>query len=375
MDTTKATRRFADLGEAKAWYQGWLETSALPVWWSQGADQARGGFHEALTDDGAPTAAPRRARVQARQAFSYATAGMMGWRGPWRTAAWSAMDYLTGRYLRPDGLLARTVDADGAVLDDTPVVYDHAFALLGMATLHQADPGDGRLAATAQALQARLGAFRHAGPGLRETVGQPFQANANMHMLEAALAWEAAGAEGWAALSDEIVELALTKFIDPQMGFLREFFDADWRPLAGDEGRFVEPGHQFEWAWLLERWGRLRGREDARAAARRLFATGAKGVDAGREVAINELWDDLTVRDANARLWPQTEHLKAALILDEPAAALTAANGLARYLETPLRGLWRDRLRPDGGFVQEPAPASSFYHIVCALQALAAWER
>jgi mannose-1-phosphate guanylyltransferase/mannose-6-phosphate isomerase len=214
--------------------------------------------------------------------------------------------------------------------------------------------------------------FRHPAGGFREAGAQPFQANANMHLFEAALAWEAAGGEGWGEIADEIAGLALAKFIDGPGGFLREFFDAGWRPAAGEDGRLVEPGHQFEWAWLLERWGRLRGRADAQAAARRLFAAGARGVDPGRGVAINALSDDLTVRDAAARLWPQTEHLKAALILGEDAAALTAANGLALYLQTPVQGLWRDRLRPDGGFEPEPAPASSFYHIVCALQALLA---
>ena len=48
----------------------------------------------------------------------------------------------------------------------------------------------------------------------------------------------------------------------------------------------------------------------------------------------------------------------------------TAANGaeaLLKYLDTPVRGLWRDKLRADGTFVDEAAPASSFYHIVCAI--------
>jgi mannose-6-phosphate isomerase len=44
--------------------------------------------------------------------------------------------------------------------------------------------------------------------------------------------------------------------------------------------------------------------------------------------------------------------------------------GLWLYLDTPVPGLWWDRLRPDGGFVDEPAPASSFYHIACAIAEL-----
>jgi mannose-6-phosphate isomerase len=31
---------------------------------------------------------------------------------------------------------------------------------------------------------------------------------------------------------------------------------------------------------------------------------------------------------------------------------------------------WRDRRREDGAFVDEPAPASSLYHIICAVAAL-----
>jgi mannose/cellobiose epimerase-like protein (N-acyl-D-glucosamine 2-epimerase family) len=37
----------------------------------------------------------------------------------------------------------------------------------------------------------------------------------------------------------------------------------------------------------------------------------------------------------------------------------------------PLRGLWRDKLLADGTWIDEPAPASSFYHIIDALRVLA----
>ena len=84
-------------------------------------------------------------------------------------------------------------------------------------------------------------------------------------------------------------------------------------------------------------------------------------------MAINALWDDFSVRDGAARLWPQTEHLKAALVLGSEVEVLRAARGLAQYLDTPARGAWRDKLRPDGTFVDEPAPATSFYHLMVAI--------
>ena len=50
--------------------------------------------------------------------------------------------------------------------------------------------------------------------------------------------------------------------------------------------------------------------------------------------------------------------------------ALEAVQTLLRYLETPVPGLWRDRLTVEDTFIDEPAPASSFYHIVGAALAL-----
>jgi mannose/cellobiose epimerase-like protein (N-acyl-D-glucosamine 2-epimerase family) len=112
----------------------------------------------------------------------------------------------------------------------------------------------------------------------------------------------------------------------------------------------------------------------AEHAARRLFACGEQGLDATRGVAIDELDDRLAPRSARARLWPQTEWLKAALLLAEAAggdergrliaSAVRALCGLNPYLRPD--GTWRDKLDADGRFENEPAPASSLYHLMAA---------
>ncbi len=360
-------QRFADLADAAEWYDRWARTAAMPLWWSQGADQARGGFHEALSIEGAPRPGARRARVQSRQVYAYATAGAMNWDGLWREAAWHGMTFFLDRFRRDDGLFRTLVGLDGAVLDDTAMLYDQAFALLATATLHRMDPRDGRLPQVALGVLNGLDNMRHSAGGFRENIAYPFQANAHMHILEGAMAWAEHGLDRrWDDLADEIVEMALRIFIDPDGCFLREFFDAEWKLASGDDGRLLEPGHQFEWAWLLERWGRLRGRDDALAAARGLYTAGRRGIDPQRGVVINELWDDFTVREATARLWPQTERLKAELLFGSHTDQVAAAEALRLYLATPTLGVWRDKLRADGTFIDEPAPATSFYHILCA---------
>lgn len=356
--------RFEDQVRA---FDRWMRLDALPLWATLGVG-LDGGFHEVLGANGAPAGDFRRARVQTRQAWVYAVAGQAGWSGPWRRLVVEALDRFEATNRRPDGLYRTRVSAGGAVLDDTASLYDQAFALLAFAAAAESGVDPDRMAARAQELRAALAALALPGGGWREDAGHPHQANAHMHLFEACLAWEAVepGRE-WTAMADAIADLARRHFIDDDGGFLREFFTPDWRPAAGEAGSLVEPGHQFEWAWLLTRWGRARGDAWAAAAAERLYEAGSRGIDAARGVAIDELDDELDVRSARARLWPQTERLKAALILGDrvPAGhAAEALKGLQLYLEPT--GLWRDKLEPDGRFVEEPAPASSLYHIAAA---------
>lgn len=348
-------------------FDRWMRLDALPLWATLGVD-ADGGFREAIAQDGTPAAAFRRARVQTRQAWVYAVAGQAGWPGPWRRLVIEALERFESTNLRPDGLYRTRVSAEGAVLDDAASLYDQAFALLAFAAAAEVGVEPARMSGRAHALREALAALALPGGGWREDAGHPHQANAHMHLFEACLAWEAVepGRE-WTAMADAIAALARRHFVDAAGGFLREFFAPDWRPAAGEAGRLVEPGHQFEWAWLLTRWGRARDDDWAAGAADRLYAAGLRGIDAARGVAVDELDDQLKLRSGRARLWPQTERLKAALILGDrvPAShAAEALKGLQLYLEPT--GLWRDKLEPDGRFIDEPAPASSLYHIAAA---------
>jgi mannose/cellobiose epimerase-like protein (N-acyl-D-glucosamine 2-epimerase family) len=362
----------------------WLCDAAYPLWSTAGVDAA-GGFHERLAQDGRPLIEPRRSRVNPRQAYCFAMAPSLGWRGDSAGLIKHALDYFVARYQRADGLFRTLVAADGSPLDDRALLYDQAFALLAFNVA--AASGESRADRERQSYELHSLIVKHmkrTGQGFDSGVpaSLPLQSNPHMHLFEASLAGCEVCSDNslWKPLSDEIAELALAKFVDSETGALREFFDEAWNPAPGIQGRIVEPGHQFEWAWLLLRWGGARNSR-ARAAALKLIDVGeTHGVRNG--LATNSLLDDFSAHDAGARLWPQTERLKAAALAARCTGearylsiAVAAADGLLRYLDCPTPGLWYDRIDAQGNLVDEPAPASSFYHLVAAIAEISALAR
>jgi mannose/cellobiose epimerase-like protein (N-acyl-D-glucosamine 2-epimerase family) len=116
----------------------------------------------------------------------------------------------------------------------------------------------------------------------------PQRSNPHMHLFEAALAWIAVDDDpAWRRMADGIAVLCLQKFVNPASGALREFFAADWSPAPGAEGRICEPGHHYEWAFLLDRWARLTDRNKPEAVARLIAFADAHGLDARRGVVVN----------------------------------------------------------------------------------------
>jgi mannose-6-phosphate isomerase len=346
--------------------KAWLLERAFPVWWDPGADHAEGGFHDRLDIAGKPIAGVKRARVAARQVFSYAVAGEMGWRGPWRAALDHGLAFLEAGHRRPDGLY-RSFAGDR---DDRVDLYDQAFVLLSLASASRMD--DEAAAKNARALLALLP--REATGGFASLDGAGPEANPNMHLFEAFLVWTEAEPSGpWRELAAGQTRLAMTRLIDSETGALSEHFGPGWTAPPAAE-RVVEPGHLFEWAWLLLRGSLISGDSAAFAVATRLIEVAERsGVDPARRVAVNTLSGDLDVFDAGTRLWPQTERLRVALlagVLTGDASfweiALAAAAGLDVFLNVPTPGLWRDSLESD----DFSAPASSLYHIVGAIRQL-----
>jgi mannose-6-phosphate isomerase len=374
----------ARLHELHGQLSSWLLDAAYPLWSTQGVDPA-GGYFERLGQDGKPLPDRRRSRVTPRQAYCFAMGPSLGWRGDAAGLVKHGLDFWYAKFQRPDGLFRTLINADFSVADDRAITYDHAFGLLALnlgATLGPEWRAE-RQRQAHELLQTVLKLTKRPSGGFENGVptSLPLESNPHMHLFEATLAGCEVCAESslWKSLADEIAEFSLAHFFDGN-GLLHEFFDEQWKLAPGIPGRIVEPGHQYEWAWLLLRWAGDR-HPKARAVALKLIeVTEAHCIRDG--LALQQVLDDFSPHDPSARLWPQTERLKAAALAARLTGqagyvtiAVSAAQGLLRYLDTPIAGLWYDRIDAAGKIVDEPAPASTFYHLVVAVAEISALAR
>lgn len=351
----------------------WLTHAALPLWSQTGWDDATGTVWEALDHQGQPLSGmTRRLRVQARQAYCFAAAAPRAPHLPaLRDQALTLFRFVRDRGVDPQtGNLGALMDPDTRVTTAPHDLYDIAFMLLAASALIEAGHDiDADLAWLESAL-ARLKAPR----GWYESAAQAEsrdgrrRQNPHMHMFECATAlYAATGAPRFLLLAEECLDLFRTVFLHPD-GDVLEYFTADWQPMREDQA--VEPGHMAEWVYLLDAYEQASGKScgvDLAALFARVWAT--------RDQA-GALPDRSRPRAGTRRSWPQTELLKACLVLERRGLPLPAGAGsqaaLAmlwrEYLDVPVAGGWYDKRDLDGGLVSENMPASTFYHILVALE-------
>lgn len=362
--------------------RAWLFDKALPLWWERGFDRDTGCFHERMQLDGSPLVLPRRIRVQARQTIVYARAARLGWQGPWRDAVDAGAKVLLTHGIRADGGTRHLLTSTGEVADDRRDLYDFAFVLFALAEAAQALGGREDLLKAADKMLAWLDeTWRHHDGGYLEgdiVPTPPRRQNPHMHVFEALLSLhEASGRRTHLDMASAVGDLFRDKFFDHSMGAMPEYFDDSWRPEAHENGRIVEPGHLFEWSWLLHRCTRAGGRDLSDIAERLRVHGEVYGVDHQTGSVYDEVWIEGHIRSRTARLWPHTERLKANVARIERtqdpnafAAAIQSFDTLTTYFNTPVAGLWMERRAAGGQFIEEAAPASSFYHIMFGLSEL-----
>src|SRR3954462_3818219 len=238
----------------------WLIDHVCRYWLARVHDPA-GGFFEGLDALGSPVANQRRSTlVQARLTYVFSHAYLLSHDPAYREAARHGVAFLMRACRAPDGGWFPAVSAGGATHDNTRDAYDHAFVLFALAWYFRAthDTSAIQLAdATWQFMQQRLADRRHGGfleesAPARSGMKLPRRQNPHMHLLEAMLALHAAsGEKNWLRRATGRVEFFGRLSLVPAPAALTEFSAEDWTVAPTADGALREPGHQFEWVWLL----------------------------------------------------------------------------------------------------------------------------
>ncbi|TVT83843.1 AGE family epimerase/isomerase [Pseudomonas sp. H3(2019)] len=265
-----------------------------------------------------------------------------------------------------------SIDAHGAPLDQRKDLYTHAFILFACAH-YWAKVREPLVESVLNAALEVVAQRFATDDGLYEASldrnwsslkSGPLQ-NPLMHLAEAFLAT-------LSVRDDAPVEAALNAlcgamqkhFIDPQHGVMME------KPLGAVDNWF-EPGHQFEWFFLLESSALLRGSKLHASLTRAFPFTEQLGVNqqTGAVRAMLDLELDGRPRDETQRIWAQAEYLRAlTLHPDSEALIERQLNALQqRFLHA---GGWYECLDRDGAVSRPDMPSTTPYHLATCYRGL-----
>jgi mannose-6-phosphate isomerase len=271
-----------------------------------------------------------------------------------------------------------SIDPLGAPLDQRKDLYTHAFILFACA--HYWDKVREPLVESVLNAALEVIAQRFAtDDGLYEACLDrdwsslktgPLQ-NPLMHLAEAFLATLSVREDADAERALVTLCTAMHKhFIDPQTGVLME------KPLGAVDNWF-EPGHQFEWYFLLESSSLLRDSKLHRSLSRAFSYTEQLGVieHNGAVRAMLDLQSDpRRPRDSTQRIWAQAEYLRALTLRpDSEAAVLHQLQALQqRFLHT---GGWFECRDEEGEVSRKDMPSTTPYHLATCYRGVAEYLR
>lgn len=364
----------------------WMSDKALPLWSGHGFNPLTGLFHERLKFDFSPVGSVNlRLMVQARQISTFCRAKIDGL-FDFSTEALQALAKVESLYWRRDGDEGWIFSIDGGLnpADTKRDLYAHAFILFAYAWAFRLT-NDQHYADVARKTSDELESlFWDGDAGLyHQAIPSPdndWHQNPHMHLLEAYLAlYEFTGDEFYFCRCQAIVDAVVKIFILPDTGFLLEIVGLDRQARHGNPINRIEPGHLFEWAWLLSEYNRLApgssGRALTIARSLELGEAGIRhGVIEGKSLVCDAIDEYGCILENTTRIWPQTEFIRFLMrnrgVVDDVSIRLACdhvSTFLDFYIPKYLEGGWIDRLDSSQDSIMDHMPASSLYHIYGAV--------
>lgn len=376
----------ATLWKSAEFARTWLVEQALPLWGTAGFDTTSCMFEEQLDFERRPVEqVPRRLMVQARQISVFARAAIEGDFPEGRKLASTAGHSMISLYLEADGApgWVFSLDRKGRVIDNTRDLYAHAFVLFALAWLHRLDKDPLVVSAIRKTLTFLDFAFLdqlHGGYWDRLPRDDALRRqNPHMHLFEALIElYEIVEEEAVLERCRRLDRLARLRFIAPKSGALREFFNDDWSVFPSMGRGSVEPGHQFEWAWLWRRFEAISGENRDVVVNSLIEGALVIGVDASSGRIVDEVGENGIIRKHSSRSWPHAEAIKAigTEICRGREELIPLFNTIVErisnvYCRTDLRGGWIDHADELDRPLSRVMPASSLYHLYYGLKVVA----
>ena len=284
-----------------------------------------------------------------------------------------------------------SVDEEGQPLDRTYDLYGHAFVIFALAHYYRHSESAQAKTLAAKTLSFIDQHFRVVGQKgftealdehLKPLADRPRRHESHMHLLEACLfAADILGDAAYDRVADEIVDLFAREFYSADRQLLSEYFTNDLTPLE-QNGRIVcEPGHYYEWIWLLKKHAARKGDgfQYDPLCLRLLDWANKYGWDAEFGGIYDELDPGGAVIADTKRIWPFTEGLKAnVLMLDSVDDKIDLKANIARMIAVfenqymDERGFWTEWLSRDLQPATDYMPGTTPYHVYFGIMESAA---
>ena len=347
-----------------------------------GWDNQYGGLFEILKSSGESEDIPfRRVMVHARQLFVFSRWAKLTGNNNFILKADKIFEFMTTAFWDPEngGWFSR-LNLDGSVQDQTKDLYAHAFVLFGLAnyknslnrkTVH--DWIDKTLTIIERQFSRKdssfcqdlSGQFIDLSPDIRSQ-------NPHMHLLEAALYLLENDKQNprYLTLVNRLLNLFENKILGNGNKIIREYLDQSFKPSLVNSF-IIEPGHHYEWAWLLNWSDKIHKSTKYGTLTKTLFETGWRlGWDCNNGGVFDEFdCENNQVFRSSKRLWPLLELIKVLSVLsknshdDDLTSALTII--LERYIQT--NGIWIERFDQNWTAIDTAMPTSSIYHMAMTI--------
>lgn len=264
-----------------------------------------------------------------------------------------------------------SIDPQGAPLDRRKDLYTHAFIIFACAH-YWAKVREPLVESVFNAALTVVAERFADGTGLYEAMlaedwtslnTGPLQ-NPLMHLAEAFLATLAVREDAaTVGALDDLVRGMQARFVDAARGVMLE------KPM-GAVDNWYEPGHQFEWFFLLDSSSRLRGSPLHTSLAQAFGHAEVHGVDPETGAVVAMLEVDGEVRDGTQRIWAQAEYLRALTLRPDSEVAL--GRELVALQQRFLHATgWNECLDSAGKVSRSDMPSTTPYHLATCYIGLA----